>query len=121
MKKPFNYHGCAYDKTLRKDKRQKRWTKQRAKRGFDDSETWSLRDSIAGYVLPRLRRFREVDGGYPGTLNSRDEWNAILDQMIVAFEIVERDNSVGPVSQKDWRQYGRGMRLFAKWYLALWW
>lgn len=121
MKKPFNYHGHAYAKSLVGDKRQAKWRAQRKKRGFDDTETWSLRDSFTAYILPRLRRYRETRAGYPGCFNSREEWDAILGQMIAAFEIVEKETGVGPVSKKEWRQYERGMRLFAKWYMALWW
>ena len=35
-----------------------RWT-----RGFDDSETWSLYDTIARFILPRLKRFKEIADG----------------------------------------------------------
>lgn len=32
-----------------------RWT-----RGFDDSETWSLDSTISYFILPRLKRFKEI-------------------------------------------------------------
>ena len=34
--------------------------KQRLERGFDDSETWSLRDTIANFIIPRLERYEEI-------------------------------------------------------------
>jgi len=42
--------------TDKDDKREIDFIKQRIERGFDDSETWSLRDSMALFILPRLKR-----------------------------------------------------------------
>ena len=40
--------------TDKDDKREEKFIKQRLQRGFDDTETWSLRDTIADFVVPRL-------------------------------------------------------------------
>lgn len=120
MKKHFNYHGYAHTLS-KKDKRVKKFSKQRKVRGFDDTETWSLRDTFAAYVLPRLRRFREIEVSYPGSFESREEWNAVLDKMIFAFNLVERENQGEELTRKEWQKYAQGMNLFAKWYMALWW
>jgi len=42
------------------DKREMEFKKQRLERGFDDSETWSLRDTIANFIIPRLERYEEI-------------------------------------------------------------
>ena len=46
--------------TGKDDKREIDFIKQRLERGFDDSETWSLRDTIALFILPRLKRYQEI-------------------------------------------------------------
>ena len=42
----------------------KRWWKywyQRRTKGFDNSETWNLNDECAAWLLPRLKRFKELN------------------------------------------------------------
>lgn len=107
--------------TAPNDDREPEHKKQRLERGFDVSETWSLRDTIADFVLPRLRVFRDIDVSRPGSFDSRDEWNDILDKMIRAFEIVQLDNKEGVYDDDVWLEYTKGMRLFGKYFLELWW
>jgi len=54
-----NYYGYALD-LPKDDKRRPKYKKQRKERGFDDTETWSLNMSWAGYFAPRLRRLIEI-------------------------------------------------------------
>jgi len=102
------------------DEREPDFVEQRKKRGFDDSETWSLRDTIADFVLPRLKLFKEITNGYPGDLD-KDNWNKILDKMIRTFEIVQEDGKNGVYDKKVWKEYNIGIRLFCKYFLKLWW
>lgn len=99
---------------------------QRRTRGWDDSDTWSLDVTIAEFVLPRLRRLKELNDGYPCKLDDFDdekgmkEWNEKLDAMIEAFEIA---------CTEDWsflegeraEKFNHGFDLFAKHYRELWW
>jgi len=41
---------------------------QRLTRGWDDSDTWSLDVSVAKFLLPRLKRYRELRQGVPADL-----------------------------------------------------
>lgn len=108
------------------DKREKLFAKQRMERGFDDSETWSLRDTIGNFTLPRLKRFREITPThsdtpeYPGEL-SRTEWLEILDKMIIAFELLVRDKGSFILNEEEEKQYKEGMDLFHEYFLGLWW
>lgn len=105
-------------KIKRTDKRQAKWRKQRKKYGYDTTELWSLDSTIAKFILPRLKAFRSFRCGYPGALNSREEWDAILDVMIQGFEIQADDSR--------WHEYGAdnkidaGIKVFCEWYCALW-
>lgn len=108
------------------DKRYKLHAKQLKERGFSDAETWSLYCPIAQFILPRLIRFREIGNGYPMGLTP-EKWDAILDEMIFAFDWIlnyEEDKYEGLTDeQKDsnWKRYEAGMQLFVKWFRDLWW
>jgi hypothetical protein len=91
------------------------YAKQRAERGFDDTELWNLNTTIAQFILPRLKRFREINKSYPKTL-SEEEWNEILDKMIKFFEeYLDENNYLEDNLEKE------GIELFAKYFLDLWW
>lgn len=66
---------------------------------YDD--TWNLDRTIARFVLPRLRRLREVKRGVPADFANRgtweqqqEDWDAVLQRMILAFELVADDSGV---------------------------
>lgn len=46
--------------------------KQRLERGFDDSELWSLDKTISGFILPRLKSFREKHSSSPKNISSQE-------------------------------------------------
>ncbi len=98
------------------DKRYAKYCKQLKDRGFADDETWSLYTVITDFVLPRLKRFREIPFGFPGNLTEK-EWDDILDDMIFAFEYHKKDE-IG--LKKDWIRCKRGMRLFGQYFGHLW-
>lgn len=75
--------------------------------------------TITKFVLPRLRRFKEVEAGYPGGL-TESKWDAMLDKMIYAFETFE-DHWDKELTPKEWRKIHEGFRLFGKWFMDLWW
>ena len=68
------------------------YKKQRIERGFDDTELWNLEYTIAKYILPRLIEFRKVMNGYPGDVESFDEYEEIVDKMIYAFDHIVNEN-----------------------------
>lgn len=94
---------------------------QRWIRGFDDSETWSLDSTIVEFILPRLKRFKEVrkNSGLPSHIAEKfregyelnqygciiDEkvrreqwdkaekyWDDLLQKMIDAFQDIHDEN-----------------------------
>jgi len=109
-----------------KDKRYKKQKSQLQKRGFSDSETWSLYNPIAEFIIPRLVKFREINIGYPGNFKSMDEWNVLLDDMIFAF-VWALEESDWPKKlnkteeKKHWVRYRKGMKYFAQYFMHLWW
>lgn len=116
--KPKNYYGLAFDKDMKKDKRQKKWKKQRKARGFDDTELWNLENTIAKFILPRLQRFKSVSSTYPGGMTP-EEWDAKLDKMITAFSLIYDDNYSIDADREA--EIEEGLKLFGKYFRALWW
>jgi len=93
---------------------------QRLTRGWDDSDTWSLDYTCAKFLIPRLKRFQELNGGYPFEFNNIDEWHQTIDKMIRAFEIVEKDGDGDVISKSEEDEMELGLKLFHEFFRALW-
>jgi hypothetical protein len=93
---------------------------QRLERGFDDSETWSLRDTIANFILPRIKRFKEVTIGMPVGM-TKEKWYDILDKMIISFELIVRNNGEMLLDDEEMKKMNKGLDLFKEYFLSLWW
>ena len=92
---------------------------QRRTRGWDDSVTWNLNDEIIAFIAPRLRRFRELNDGYPGNM-SEESWNAELDEMCWSVDwFVE--HAYDPDLSKDRDRADRGIKLLFEKLPCLWW
>ena len=94
-----------YNKKLRKDLKQN---------GFDKSECWNLDITIAKFILPRLKYFKENTISYPQVDIGLDGWHEILDKMIYSFDEILKDDST------DQDKIQEGLELFAKYYVNLW-
>jgi hypothetical protein len=116
--------------SLNDDKNQKRadkHKKQRISRGFDDSETWALDETIASFILPRIKRYKEINIAYPATDGMTfEKWNEILDEIIKTFEFIKnqtydkwgRDQEE---TKKKMAEIDNGLNLFAQWFVSLGW
>lgn len=63
--------------------------------GMSRDETWNLKTNIAVFLVPRLKLFKEQQmtiGGHPGCFENKEEWQAVLDKMIFAFEAEFKDD-----------------------------
>jgi len=87
-------------------------------------ETFSLDTNIAFFLVPRLKLFKKINsshafGASPNGLSMK-QWNAILDKIILAFELQTKECAYC-MTKKQSEQQAEGLRLFAKWYGHLWW
>jgi hypothetical protein len=110
---------------------------QKIFRGWDDSETWDMRITFSEFILPRLKRFKEVNNGYPGfgDADTFEKWDNILDKMIWSFEQIlvdeeypgddeDLENDTYPNMRKLEEhnlKIQEGLDLFAKYFQHLWW
>ena len=107
------------------NKTKKMYRKQREKFGFDDTETWHLDRTMALFLIPRLRRFLEVNNGIANgeTAESYDEK---LRFIIFAFENYYSTNKYyESVCTKEREQLTKDVRqavdYLSKLWFDLWW
>ena len=117
----------------------------------EPKKTWSLDITFAKYIIPRLKKFKELNNGYPGIeeVNTPEKWDEALDKMIQAFEYVidldeywlddprydytdimfgdNKELYESVIENKRTEDVRRlvaindGLQLFAKYYMSLWW
>ncbi len=65
---------------------------QRLFRGFDDSDTWDLQDTFHRWLLPRLKRFRDITCGYPICYKSYEQWVKELNKRVNQLDSIVNIN-----------------------------
>jgi hypothetical protein len=134
MKKPLNYFGHAFDdpsevynkeflkskkgkkKVKKQIKRNKKYQKELKENGIDRTECWNLDYTIAKFVTPRLKLFKELGNSYPGHFENIEEWHKIIDKMIYSFEQKMADD----YANFDQLKYMEGFKLFGEYFHHLW-
>lgn len=100
------------------DSREPKYKKQRMKRGFDDSETWSLDVTFASFMLPRLERFKEIDAEVN---KPNKKFNKDINNVIEALKLIVRDNGSRFFSDVEEKQVQTGLKTLSRVFLSLWW
>jgi len=72
-------------KLVSSDPLHKKLSRQKNKRGFDDSEVWLLNETIALLIIPRLKRFIKINKTHPDNL-TLDEYNFKLCFILKSLE-----------------------------------
>lgn len=124
---PYNIPNINFSLIKRDDSRWDEYKKQRLEKGFDNSETWSLDRTIAKFIEPRLKVFKEVHTCYPSDLTA-EKWNEILDKMIKAFEYINDEDLGIDDNESGIKKYEKreqiikeGLDLFREYFFSLWW
>lgn len=132
------------------NRQRKKWMKKH-RLYVNPKETWSLDVNLAKYIIPRLKKFKKLNNGYPGIgeMNTPEKWDEALDKMIQAFEyVIDLDEYWIDDPKYDYTDimFGKnkefyekikenkitedirrlaaideGLQLFAKYYMSLWW
>lgn len=112
-------------------------------KGFDPNDTFDLDLSIAKYIVPRLEYFIKNIEGYPdGMLRKEckslkkefnktgnitgdeyaDFWKFILNKMLDSFKYFEKQQhlSFSKYDKKEHEKAMEGLKLFTKYFEALW-
>lgn len=71
----------------------KKWAKQHGTY-VNPKDCWNLYQTMAEFILPRLKQFKKDTNGYPGAgeMDTEEKWDAALDKMIQAFEYIIADD-----------------------------
>ena len=78
----FSVADEVYEKDLQA---REKYKQQRFEQGFDDTETWHIDRTLALFIIPRLKRFIEVNNGIPNG-ETVESYNDKLNFIINAFE-----------------------------------
>ena len=102
-------------------KREIDFYKQTEEIGFNDGDLWNLDFTMARFIYPRLKRFKEeYNVGHPGSL-TEEQWADYLEKMVAAFEILaSEDNTCIVTNEQQDKKIKKGLKLFAKYFRALW-
>lgn len=94
---------------------------QRRTRGWDDSDTWSLDYTCAKWLLPRFRRYRELQKEYFGDIETIPEnnWKEAYDKIDFALSRVADDSDYDYL--EDGEKVKEGLELLGKYFESMWW
>jgi len=104
-------------------KKLEHYKKQRDEQGFDDTETWHLDTTIALFLLPRLKRFIQVNNGVPCG-ETEESFNEKLNFIIKSFEeYYLNDNDVSSLELEKERLINakKGLEYLTSLWFGLWW
>ena len=121
MDKDIKYLGIpniCFSLTKEDDEREVDFAKDRIERGFDDSETWSLRDTISNFIIPRLERYEEITRD---VLKREDHLVEGVDELLESFKLITRDNGSQIWTKEEEEKVRKGLEQFPKVFLSLWW
>jgi len=114
------------DEIYEKDPTKKeQYRQQRFEKGFDDTETWHMDRTMALFIIPRLKRFIEVNNGIP-IGETVESYNEKLNFIISAFEnYYDSDKYYNSVDieerQKLTDDVRQAVEYLSKLWFELWW
>lgn len=95
-----------------------KFKQQRIERGFDDSETWGFDHTIASFIIPRLERYQELA---TERLDRDEDQVKDVDTVLEAMKLIERDGGIHDWNKEEEEIVMKGLELFPKVFLKLWW
>ena len=114
------------DDVYEKDsERKEQYRQQRFSNGFDDTETWHLDRTMALFIIPRLKRFMEVNNGIANG-ETEESYYEKLRFIIQAFEnYYVSDKYFNSVDIEERKKLTDDVRLaveyLSKLWFELWW
>ena len=99
-----HYKGCYFHRKIKMLMRELKYTWQRAWRGYDDRDVWSMNTQFIDRYLEILKSYKknhhclfnvpkEHKDKYDKLFLNEEETNAIIDTMICHLEMMDEDNA----------------------------
>lgn len=86
---------------------------------FDPEELYSLDCTIAAFVLPRIKEFQKYTAAVPGDITEK-KWISILKKVEIAMDLTVQNGNGKTLNEEEWKKVNKGIKLFGKWFNALW-
>ncbi len=100
------------------DERETVFSEQRLDRGFDDTETWSLSDTIAKFIIPRLERYIEIR---KEKFYNHPEHILDCEQVLLALQLIVKGAGIRTYTKSEVRDINKGLKKFSQIFMDLWW
>ncbi len=100
-----------------------KYKKQREEQGFDDTETWHLDKTLALFLIPRLKRFIQVNNGFPNG-ETHESYIEKLRFIIKSFEEYYLEENVDTsleIEKERLKNAQQAVELLSKLWFCLWW
>jgi len=100
-----------------------KYKKQREEQGFDDTETWHLDKTLALFLIPRLKRFIQVNNGFPNG-ETHESYIEKLRFIIKSFEeyyLQENVDTSLEIEKERLINAQQAVELLSKLWFCLWW
>ena len=100
-----------------------RYKKQRDERGFDDTETWHLDKSLTLFLIPRLKRFIELNNGFPSG-QTEESFNEKLNFVLKSFKEYyngENDEVSLELEKERLINANKAVAILGEIWFDLWW
>ena len=100
------------------------YKQQRFEQGFDDTETWHLDCTFALFMIPRLKRFLEVNNGIPNG-ETQESYDEKINFIIKAFENYYASDKYYNAEDHEREQLVKDVKVaiehLSKLWFELWW
>ena len=100
-----------------------KYKKQREQNGFDDTETWHLDKTVALFLLPRLKRYIQVNNGFPNG-ETEESFNEKLNFIVKSFEEYYQDENVEvslELEKERLNNAKKAISILSELWFDLWW
>jgi hypothetical protein len=105
------------DSLPKPDDRIELYKQQYNEMGFDDTVTWALDDSIARFILPRLKRYYEIA---QQTIKMEEEFENAIKTMIDGFELQTKQD-YNEFDKTQFELVNSAWVCLSKYHGGLWW
>ena len=100
-------------------KEEKTYTKDTIVNGVPLGDIWSLYESVAAFIAPRMEAFVKCAGGGPVRYTGK-KWKKMQKKMAFAWKHISQNTDTNTLSKKQLKKIKEGFVLFWQNFFDLW-